>query len=150
MVVSNILYVHPYLRKRSHFDQYFSNGLKPPTSIQFYLKIQCLTFGSLYFLAVFCKATKASRFGHVSSWHTSGIWPGFKWPTSGQYPTQKLTVFCGPWKIKSWKVKMSQLGMGYVTFREGTQGTVLELGHPLPWLSGVLSGQKHRFYVEWN
>ena len=31
MVVSNIFYFHPYLGKSSNFDQYFSDGLKPPT-----------------------------------------------------------------------------------------------------------------------
>jgi len=29
---SKIFYVHPYLGKDSHFDSYFSDGLKPPTS----------------------------------------------------------------------------------------------------------------------
>ena len=31
LMVSNIFYFHPYLRKWSNFDSYFSNGLKPPT-----------------------------------------------------------------------------------------------------------------------
>jgi len=29
---SNIFYFHPYLGKISHFDSYFSKGLKPPSS----------------------------------------------------------------------------------------------------------------------
>ena len=32
MVVSNVCYFHPETWGRSHFDSYFSNGLKPPTS----------------------------------------------------------------------------------------------------------------------
>ena len=31
VVVSNIFYFQPYLGEDSHFDQYFSDGLKPPT-----------------------------------------------------------------------------------------------------------------------
>ena len=31
LVVSNMFYFHPYLGKKTHFDQYFSTGLKPPT-----------------------------------------------------------------------------------------------------------------------
>ena len=32
VVVSNMFYVHPLFGEDSHFDQYFSKGLKPPTS----------------------------------------------------------------------------------------------------------------------
>ena len=31
VVVSNIFYFHPLFEEDSHFDSYFSNGLKPPT-----------------------------------------------------------------------------------------------------------------------
>ena len=31
-MVSNVCYFHPETWGRSHFDSYFSNGLKPPTS----------------------------------------------------------------------------------------------------------------------
>ena len=51
----------------------------------------------------------------------------------------KLTIFCGPWKIQELvSVKMSQLGSRDMLLL----GRFLfwELGHPLPWLSGVLSG----------
>ena len=51
-----------------------------------------------------------------------GIWPGFKLTNFQGICTQpKISpFFCGPWKIQSWKVKISQFGMGYVTLREGT------------------------------
>ena len=32
VMVSNIFYFHPHLGRWTHFDSYFSNGLKPPTS----------------------------------------------------------------------------------------------------------------------
>ena len=38
VVVSNIFYCQPYFGEDSHFDSYFSDGLKPPTTVVFFLE----------------------------------------------------------------------------------------------------------------
>lgn len=112
---------------------------------------------SLLYGVFFCNATKASRFGHVSRWQTSAFGQVSSWPTAKELVSNlKLTV-C---HLKNQELEGEHVLLGwpifpgYVTFRVGT---VWELGNQLPWLSGVISGQKHLgakapflFYVEWN
>ena len=42
VVVSKIFYFHPYVGKWSNFDWYFSDGLKPPTSMIYVTKFNSL------------------------------------------------------------------------------------------------------------
>ena len=49
VVVSNIFYVHPLFGEDSHFDLYFWDGLKPPTSFDFLSSFMWFAFNGVVF-----------------------------------------------------------------------------------------------------